>query len=319
MTLSKRGDYVMRSAICLARAYEQGEGRKIREVVAETDVPRTFASQILADLVRSGLAMSKAGREGGYRLVRPPEAVSVLEVVEAAEGPLRAERCALGAGPCRWDAVCPLHETWTAATGALRELLATTTLAELATRDAAIEAGTYAIPEDAHRSRPLAVEIADHVHVEVAATAVRTVLDAAPRFLATLLADAAAAVPGSATGAGDTEASLAPAPGAGASDGVATYLLECRLSVAGDASQLEATLVVQTVDDERSEVRVEGTWRTVSDASPSLEASTLDRRARTVLRSFLRHLARALEEGPPPARRARTSTSARRARSVTAR
>ena len=139
MTLSKRGDYVMRSAICLARAFERGEGRKIREVVAETDVPKTFASQILADLVRAGLAASKAGREGGYRLVRPPDAVSVLEVVEAAEGPLRAERCALGAGPCRWDAVCPLHETWTAATGALRELLATTTLAELAERDAAIE------------------------------------------------------------------------------------------------------------------------------------------------------------------------------------
>ena len=120
MTLSKRGDYVMRSAIALARAYESGAPRKIREVVADTEVPRTFASQILADLVRAGLAVSRAGRDGGYRLSRPPAEITVLQVVEAAEGSLRAERCALGDGPCRWEAVCPLHETWTKATARAR-------------------------------------------------------------------------------------------------------------------------------------------------------------------------------------------------------
>ncbi|HUZ19884.1 MAG TPA: Rrf2 family transcriptional regulator [Acidimicrobiales bacterium] len=151
MTLSKRGDYVVRSAIALARALERGNAIKIREVVADTKVPTTFASQILADLVRAGLASSKAGRDGGYRLERPPEEITVLEVVEAAEGPLRAERCALAEGPCRWDAVCPLHETWSAATAALREVLAATTLADLAQRDRLIEGGAYAVPVDSHR------------------------------------------------------------------------------------------------------------------------------------------------------------------------
>ena len=66
MTLSKRGDYVVRSALCLARAYDSGQYRKIREVVAEMAVPRTFASQILGELVRAEIAVSKAGREGGY-------------------------------------------------------------------------------------------------------------------------------------------------------------------------------------------------------------------------------------------------------------
>jgi len=50
LTLSKRGDYVIRAALALARAYPSGGYRKIREVVAEMDVPSTFASQILADL-----------------------------------------------------------------------------------------------------------------------------------------------------------------------------------------------------------------------------------------------------------------------------
>src|ERR1019366_9874119 len=102
MTLSKRGDYVMRAAIFLALA-PAGSSRKIREVVANTEVPAAFAPQILSDLVRAGLATSKAGRGGGYQLSRDAATITALEIVEAAEGPLAAERCALGGGPCKWE------------------------------------------------------------------------------------------------------------------------------------------------------------------------------------------------------------------------
>ncbi|MFZ2056251.1 MAG: Rrf2 family transcriptional regulator [Acidimicrobiales bacterium] len=70
MTLSKRGDYVVRSAISLTRALEEGVPRKVREIVGETEIPQTSASQILADLVQAGVACSRAGRSGGYRLAR---------------------------------------------------------------------------------------------------------------------------------------------------------------------------------------------------------------------------------------------------------
>ena len=142
MTLSKRGDYVMRAAIYLARA-SASSPRKIREVVAETEVPQAYASQILSDLVQAKLATSKAGRDGGFQLSRDPATISALEIVEAAEGPLAAERCALGEGPCKWDDVCPLHETWFEATQQVRAALTRTTLADLAARDEAIENGTY--------------------------------------------------------------------------------------------------------------------------------------------------------------------------------
>lgn len=155
MTLSKRGDYVVRSALCLARAYESGSYRKIREVVDAMGVPQTFASQILAELVRAEIATSKAGKNGGYRLTRAPESITLLEVVEAGEGPLRTERCALGEGPCRWDQVCPLHETWVTAIAVLRNTLAESTLATLVERDEALEAGTYLAPADSHRARGL--------------------------------------------------------------------------------------------------------------------------------------------------------------------
>jgi Rrf2 family protein len=154
MTLSNRGDYVLRAAICLAKAFGAGSAVKLRQVVADTDIPATFASQILGDLVRAGLAVSKAGRDGGYRLSRPPATISVLEAVESAEGPLHAERCALGQGPCRWEAVCPMHDTWIAATAGLRETLGATSLDHLAQRDIAMTAGTVVAPSDSHREKP---------------------------------------------------------------------------------------------------------------------------------------------------------------------
>lgn len=166
LTLSRRGDYVVRSAIALARAYPTGESRKIREVVAEMEIPQTFASQILADLVKANLATSKSGRDGGYRLARDPEDISLLEVVEAGEGHLRAERCALGEGPCRWDSVCPLHETWIMATEALRESLSTQTLADVAKRDTALEVGDYLAPLDSHRPVARSFPIDDTVQVD---------------------------------------------------------------------------------------------------------------------------------------------------------
>jgi len=317
MTLSKRGDYVLRSAISLARAFEEGVPRKIREVVDETEVPRTFASQILADLVRAGVASSKAGRNGGYWLVRAPEDISVLEVVEAAEGPLHAERCALGEGPCRWEAVCPLHETWSAATAVLRQVLATTTLAEVAARDHSIETGTYPIPADSHRMDPAAVAVADVVHVELEEAVARIRLSRSAHMLgpivdaacseATLSERRTAGVkaqrdePHSPSGNANrpdrpcSEVSLLPATSPTSGE-QRRYLLGWKLSAQGSGFVLDAALEIAAVDAERSELRLEGAWRQVPALPPiRLEARQLDRLALRTVRSFLRRLAQTLE------------------------
>ncbi|HVA05414.1 MAG TPA: Rrf2 family transcriptional regulator [Acidimicrobiales bacterium] len=309
MTLSKRGDYVMRSAISLARVFDQGGWRKIREVVADTEVPATFASQILADLVRAGLARSKAGRDGGYRLSRAPSDISVLEVIEASEGPLQAERCALGEGPCRWEAVCPLHETWSKATVALRELLVDTSLAEVAVRDAAIEAGTYQTPADSHRAHPLAVAVVDVVQVELAAPEVHAQLARIASALGPLAAQAMAdalldddAPPAARRQLPAAEVSLVPIGEADASESseARRYLLAWRLPGSLGLARLEAELSVGAVDPERSEVRVVGTWRQQAgpDSESVLTGPELESRARRTTRLFLRQLAGMVEQVP---------------------
>lgn len=289
----------MRSAISLARAFDDPKPRKIREVVADTEVPQSFASQILADLVRAGLASSKAGREGGYRLTRPPAEISVLEVIEASEGPLRSNRCALGEGPCRWDSVCPLHETWTEATSVLRDLLERTDLATLAARDRDIEEGAYPTPGYAHRARPTAVPVEDGVQIELPLPAVEAGLRGAERHLGRIVRDAARTA--LADGAGGarpprvSEVSLSPAGTARSRPGGAGYLLGWRVDAPPAAGRLEADLSVASIDPERSEIRVEGTWYHDSLSGPAPVAVELQATSGKMMRMFLRGLAGLLE------------------------
>ncbi len=133
--LSKKGDYAIRAAIALADAWELGESRTIAQIAQEMALPRTFTPQILGLLQRAGLAEARAGRGGGYRLARDPAEITVLEVVEAAEGSLAPERCALRDGPCHWEGTCAIHSTWSAVSDAVRATLGGTTLADLAAED----------------------------------------------------------------------------------------------------------------------------------------------------------------------------------------
>ncbi|HUY29555.1 MAG TPA: Rrf2 family transcriptional regulator [Acidimicrobiales bacterium] len=325
MTLSKRGDYVVRSALCLARAYDSGEHRKLREVVAEMAVPQTFASQILADLVRAGLASSRAGRDGGYRLVRPPDAISLVEVVEAGEGPLHAERCALGDGPCRWEAVCPLHETWRSATGALRDVLAATTLASLADADRAIEAGRTPAPADSHRQSAVSIAVADSVHVEHGIETVARHLSR-KSWVAARVADAyasadelrrsvdAAGLPwvGSRRPAVHTERL------ASADTAESQVVLEWELALTrGAESRLEATVELRELDPERTELLLVGRFRPPSAAggtgAPSAFATQL---AKSTIRAFVRSVAASIETESATRRAARAPGAERVRRST---
>jgi Rrf2 family transcriptional regulator, iron-sulfur cluster assembly transcription factor len=141
LALTRRGDYAVRAALCLAQRSGQGAYVKIREVAQTMALPASYTPQVLRLLAEAGLAEPRAGRDGGYRLTRPPDEVALLEVVEAAEGRFTLERCILRGGPCRWEHACAVHAVWSAAVQACRDSLRTTTLADLVAADARIEAG----------------------------------------------------------------------------------------------------------------------------------------------------------------------------------
>ncbi len=156
LTLTRRGDYVVRAAISLAAAWDgNGAYRKIREIAGEMRLPPSYTPQLLGVLAKARLAEAKAGRDGGYRLTRHPDEISLLQVIEAAEGDLVSRRCPLRGGPCRWDDVCALHPTWSKASEAIRATLAGTSLLEVARVDRHLgEGGKIPLPPAGHRRTP---------------------------------------------------------------------------------------------------------------------------------------------------------------------
>jgi Rrf2 family protein len=293
VTLSKRGSYAAAAAICLAHAYESGRPKKLREISAEMVIPRTFAAQILGDLVHAGIAVSASGPVGGHRLARPPEQVSVAEVIEAAEGRLASERCALREGPCRWQEVCPLHETMTKATASLREVLASTTLAMLAERDTAMADGTYHVPADSHR-QTAEIAVTDSVQVELPMTAIAARLSAATAWL-TAVAEACDQVEPQVDGLPKTVAIHLGQPTV--ADGAQLMSLVWEAAGAdGIFPRFQGELKLTGLDPDRCELHVCGRYRPAPGANGRLSSDALPHRAaRATLRSFLRRIASGLE------------------------
>jgi len=301
VTLSKRGSYAAAAAICLARAYESGRPKKLREIAAEMDIPRTYVPQILGDLVHAGIALSAPGRDGGHWLARPPAQVTVAEVIEAAEGPLASERCALGDGPCRWHNVCPLHETMTRATSSLREVLASTSLAVLAERDAAIASGTYPIPADAH-PHAAAVAVADSVQVELPASVVASRLSAGTSWLtahAEACDDEVPRIRVGPSGPGWLGTTVAVHLGSSTvqEDGCVIPLIWEASGPGGIFPRFEGELRLAPLDPERSELTLSGLYRPPQGiAGQALTEALLARAAAATLRDFLRRIARGREQ-----------------------
>jgi Rrf2 family protein len=142
VTLGRKGDYSVRAILDVARHADTGR-RKAREIATEMEIPQPYVAQILANLVKQGLLTAVAGPAGGYTLARPASSITLLEVVEGAEGATALENCVLRGGPCDWTGVCPVHDTWWRAQSALKETLAATNFADLVAIDEAMERGTY--------------------------------------------------------------------------------------------------------------------------------------------------------------------------------
>ena len=92
-TLSKRTQYGLRAMYALARHY--GKGPVLISTMADEEaIPKRFLEQILLALKSSGLIASKKGKGGGYTLMRPPDKITVADVIRLMEGPLAPLPCA---------------------------------------------------------------------------------------------------------------------------------------------------------------------------------------------------------------------------------
>lgn len=130
LSLTKRADYAIRAVLALARAPD-GERLSVRRLAADQGIPAAFLPQVMADLVTGRLVEGSLGRSGGYRLVRRPADLSLLDIVEAVEGDVRRRDCILRGGPCKLNGVCAVHPVFASAQDDLLERLAQAKVADL--------------------------------------------------------------------------------------------------------------------------------------------------------------------------------------------
>ncbi|MDX1624289.1 MAG: Rrf2 family transcriptional regulator [Gemmatimonadota bacterium] len=109
MTLSKTSQYAVRAALYLAR---QNDRVRASDIAEDLDVPTNYLSKILHILGRNEILDSERGPHGGFRLARPPEEITLAEVVGAFDEMTPDQRCLLGRSRCRDHDPCPAHERW---------------------------------------------------------------------------------------------------------------------------------------------------------------------------------------------------------------
>lgn len=117
--LQRRTDLAL---LALRRLAEAGEERLAGAELAEAlGTTATFLPQVMSPLIRAGWVVSERGPGGGYRLTGQAETVSLLDVIEATEGPTTDGRCAMRDAPCPGDHACPVHAVATEARAVLAD------------------------------------------------------------------------------------------------------------------------------------------------------------------------------------------------------
>jgi Rrf2 family nitric oxide-sensitive transcriptional repressor len=126
--ISQTVEYALRAAVHLAS--RAPDARTTDQIAAATLVPRAYLSKVLQSLIRSGIVQSQRGLGGGMTLGKPPEELTILEVVSAVDPLQRIRTCPLGLA-AHGVRLCPLHSRLDRALAAVEEAFASSTLAEI--------------------------------------------------------------------------------------------------------------------------------------------------------------------------------------------
>ena len=112
MRLTRAGDYALRVMFILAKL-KPGQVSSKSELAKSQEVPSSFLSKILQQLAAKGLILSHRGVRGGFSLSRKPEDISLLEIIEAVEGPLQMNSCVIPEKKnCQRMENCPGANVW---------------------------------------------------------------------------------------------------------------------------------------------------------------------------------------------------------------
>jgi Rrf2 family protein len=131
MQITRQADYAVRAVTHLARL-GPGTRASTAQIALEQSIPSTFLAKIVSQLSAAGVLRATRGARGGVALARPADEITLLEIVEAIDGPLAVNACVLDPGACVLSDDCAVRDVWCEAQADLVRRLAQTRFGQLA-------------------------------------------------------------------------------------------------------------------------------------------------------------------------------------------
>lgn len=136
MQITRQADYALRAMLYLARL-EPNKRAATSQIAEDQEIPPSFLAKIISQLSIAGLIHTSRGARGGVSLAHAPKDISLLQVVEAIDGPITLNECVQDPSVCTFGDNCPLHEVWCEAKSELVKKLGESTFDKLLEREQA--------------------------------------------------------------------------------------------------------------------------------------------------------------------------------------
>jgi Rrf2 family protein len=133
MQITRQADYAVRAVLYLA-GLTNGRRAPTSEIAREQHIPPSFLAKIVSQLSVAGVVQTSRGARGGVSLARPSRDISLLEVIEAIDGPIMLNECVNDPSACIFGNECPVQEIWCDAQTKLVSKLSATSFETLSIR-----------------------------------------------------------------------------------------------------------------------------------------------------------------------------------------
>lgn len=110
MQITRQADYAIRCVLYLAE--HPNEVKVVNEIASSKSIPKVFLAKILQKLSKAGIVRSYKGVKGGFELAKRPKDITLLDVIEAIDGPVAMNICAIDKRLCNMSNQCSVHPVW---------------------------------------------------------------------------------------------------------------------------------------------------------------------------------------------------------------
>lgn len=131
--LSRKADYGVRAMMDIARRPPTTRAI-VAEIAERQHIPAFYLAKIMPRLARAGLVRTSLGAAGGIALGMSASEITLLQIIEAIDGPLTLNLCSLDPGRCECSGDCPALDMWCRAQAQLNQMLTQTRLGDLIAR-----------------------------------------------------------------------------------------------------------------------------------------------------------------------------------------